>query len=252
MNYKHYSTDEYDGRFEDTDGLHWLPWVGKNYHETRILIIGASTDNRDGGDWTKDPKWGGSQNASRVLVSGVDDKDASAFDPECYIKKPLTSFDATVKMFLPEMDIKQARQPFWSAVAFNNFCQVTIDKREGKCPCQEESVQALQATMKILKPELVIAWTTVIRKWCGFGADEEFDTIAGGEGRTGKPRIAYPTDQSPAVAGILHPSRHINDGKEWSEFLQTNEYTRKPIANFMDYLQRQPSNQVAADNRLNP
>ena len=60
MNYKHYSTDEYDGRFEKAkaDGLHWLPWVGKHYDETRILIIGASTHKDGECDWTNDPKWG--------------------------------------------------------------------------------------------------------------------------------------------------------------------------------------------------
>ena len=77
-------------------------------------------------------------------------------------------------MFLPEMDIQQARQQFWSAVAFNNFCQEVVAKRGADCPCLEKSVQALQATMKILKPKLVIAWTTQIWNY-GFNEHEYQD-----------------------------------------------------------------------------
>ena len=239
--YTHYITTKYNDSFEKVDGLQWLPWVGKHYDETRILIIGASThkeDKDDEYDWTLDPEcnWGDPRNASLVLVAGVKNKDEPAFDSAFCNEKSIIPFDATVKMFLPEMDIEQARQQFWSAAAFNNFCQEIVEESRANCPCREESVQALQKTIEILKPRLVIAWTTEIWNF-GFDADEDFDIIAGKKYK-GRPRIAYPTDHRPAVAGILHPSYHINDGKEWSEFLQDKKHTKQPIADLMAYLKR--------------
>ena len=48
---------KYDDRFRSVAGLKWLPWVGKNYDKTGVLIIAES---RYGGDTEFDA--GGSDN----------------------------------------------------------------------------------------------------------------------------------------------------------------------------------------------
>ena len=222
--YTHYITTKYNDSFEKVDGLQWLPWVGKHYDETRILIIGASTHKDDGHDWTLDPQWGGPENASHILVAGVENKDAPAFGSE-FSKKP---FDATVKMFLPEMDMEQARQQFWPAVAFNNFCQEIVEESGDPCPCREESIQVLQDTIEILKPRLVIAWTTEIGNF-GFDGYEDQEKI-----NRDIPKVV---DKPTPIVGIKHPSMAFS-AVDWLEFLQRNPVTSRPIADLMAYLKR--------------
>lgn len=48
------SEKKYDDRFKMIDGLEWLPWVGKNYDKTGVLIIaeshyGGDTEFEEGG-----------------------------------------------------------------------------------------------------------------------------------------------------------------------------------------------------------
>ena len=51
---------KYDERFKSINGLKWLPWVGKNYDKTGVLIIaeshyGGDTEfEADGSDNTKE------------------------------------------------------------------------------------------------------------------------------------------------------------------------------------------------------
>ena len=56
MTYEQYMTDEYDSQFRSVKELKWDPWVGKNYHKTGIFVVGMSTDQRDGNDWTQNIK----------------------------------------------------------------------------------------------------------------------------------------------------------------------------------------------------
>ena len=38
---------KYDERFKSINGLKWLPWVGKNYDKTGVLIIAESLKRTD-------------------------------------------------------------------------------------------------------------------------------------------------------------------------------------------------------------
>ncbi len=48
MSYNQHITKEYDPQFKDVTELIWDPWVGKNYHETGVFILGMSAMARTG------------------------------------------------------------------------------------------------------------------------------------------------------------------------------------------------------------
>ena len=69
MTYRDHMTEQYDSEFKavKSHGLHWYPWVGKEYHKTGIFVVGMSTDQRHGKDWTQELE--NPCDASRILAA---------------------------------------------------------------------------------------------------------------------------------------------------------------------------------------
>jgi hypothetical protein len=61
--YKHMNIDErFETELNKVDSLKWLPWIGKNYNETKIFILGES-QYEDGDDWQDENNL-----ATRILI----------------------------------------------------------------------------------------------------------------------------------------------------------------------------------------
>ena len=220
-------TKEYDPQFTaaKSHGLNWYPWVGKEYSKTGILIVGMSTYHKEGADWSdewrkfcdEDPR------PNHVLVS------------ECLEDDGHKPFEAVAKMFIEkgaDKDYEDTRKRFWSSVVFLNFCQKLVNGASGPCNDSEHSRAALQKAIEIIKPNLVLAWTTQL--WnVGFPwtDDQERDKIG-----HDIPRVVA---QDPPVVGVLHPSwwvRGKDTGAKWLEFLCNEPLSKKPINDFLQHL----------------
>ncbi len=237
MSYDQHITKDYDLQFEEAkENLEWDPWVGKNYHETGIFILGKNTDDRDGPDWTlnlKPPLT--SRDASRAIVANIDKASDDPFQKD----SPAFAFQYTAKMFIEGVGAqydKRTRTVFWEAVAFNNFVQKVIkqgtqveDVNDGVL---QKSRAALLSTIDILKPKVVLVW--------GVGVVDAIDALSiRGEKMVNR---AYPriSKQTPGIVGIRDPSEYFTRSK-WLEFLRTDPASKKPIGEFLDYLKEQLS-----------
>ena len=228
-----YMVEDYDSQFkaEKAKGMNWYPWVGKNYKETGILIVGmAAYYKNSSSEWRK--FCDEDHRPNRVLVS------------VCFEGNSHKPFEVMAKMFIggAGKNYEDTRKKFWSSVAFLNFCQKIVKGESGSCKDVENAKTALLAAIRILKPKLVLAWTTQL--W----------NICSGEYRNGE-RFGHPIpraiDGTPPIVGIKHPSRWSwpNAGeeargrkaKEWLEFLRNDLASKEPIEAFLNYLKQQPA-----------
>jgi len=238
MIYDRHLDDKYDPLFKRVDGLLWHPWVGKRYDETRILVLGISTDDR--GD---DPAWAEYASKNRDAFRYFD------FDAEdCFAGRGHRAFRATTLMFLDGAD-KEYNQGniklLWEHIAFNNYYQVVVEGM-GSTPEQsrvEGAKRVLMNTIKIIKPKLVLAWSTQLRGMNLRVDREHHKTIGSGKG--GRPRVM---EGNPPIVGIKHPGRWSrpnagdpylkNNGREWLDFLLADKSSKYPIRNLVDCLKR--------------
>lgn len=241
MSYDQHITKEYDAQFKkEKENLKWYPWVGKNYHETGIFILGKNTDDRngpDGSNWTLNLKPPLTfRDASRAIVANINKASDDPFQKD----SPAFAFQNTAKMFIEGVGAqydKHTRAVFWEAVAFNNFVQEVIkqstqveDVDDGVL---QKSRAALSSTINILKPKVVLVW--------GVQVVDAIDALS----IRGEKKIngAYPRviKQTPPIVGIRDPSRSYTPRSEWLEFLKNDPASKKPIGEFLDYLKEQLS-----------
>lgn len=236
MSYDQHITKDYDAQFKEVKDLLWDPWVGKNYKETGVFILGKNTDDRNGPDWTLNLKPPLTfRDASRAIVANINKASDDPFQKD----SPAFAFQNTAKMFIQGVGAqydKHTRAVFWGAVAFNNFVQEVIkqstqveDVNDGVL---QKSRTALFSTIDILKPKIVLAW--------GVGIVDAIDALS----IRGEKKIngVYPrvSKQTPGIVGIRDPSEHFTRS-EWLEFLRTDPASKKPIGEFLEYLKEQLS-----------
>ena len=236
MTYKQYMTDEYDEDFEKVKELKWHPWVGKDYHKTGIFVVGMSTDKRDGGDWTQNPKYnlGHPRNASRALIANVN---TDTDEPFKGTGRGYGPFGRMANTFIDGVGVthdENAYGVFSKAIAFNNFFQVTVETI-GAWPQNEvaASKQAFYRTCEIIKPKLVLFWENDISfLWPGHRV---------GEKQIGRvtPQVFEPDCVAACqpIVGIGHASRMKQS--DCLEFLRDDPASKDPIKNFLKHLKQQ-------------
>lgn len=233
-------TTQYDAQFAAAkkDGLNWYPWVGRGYEQTGIFVLGMSTDQRDGVDWTKNIASPLNRtDASRMIVAWVDTAENKPF--EKIDDKAYGAFTKMAHTFVDGVGAPRGRESltaFWESVAFNNLFQVAV-KEMGYWPEDdaevENSMRAFYKTCEILKPKLVLAWENDIAfLWPG---------LRSGKRKIGRvsPRVFEPrkTVSLPPIIGIGHSSR-MNQS-ECREFLLDDPTSKQPIEAFMAHLRKE-------------
>ena len=223
-------TKKHDAKFKQakSQGLNWYPWVGKNYHKTKILILGLSTHRDETGDETSED-WTDNygHNASRTFFS---------FDNnECYGYKP---FYTTSKLFLKGAGINElnlaTHSAFWESVAFNNYYQIAV-RTSGATPENDDDIEkaksAFAATVEIIKPELVVVWGVSLVDRMGL------PNVKNRKKKVGStyPRVAAKEGEFPCIIGTKHPSWAF-PRSQWLNFLRTESHSKIQVKNFITYL----------------
>ena len=150
VNYKYDTSacdDRYDGKLKDIPGLTWLPWVGKGYCGTRILVVGESNYTDDGmAEIVDGDKWFTRKVSNYFCISEQERRAGQAMR---YIARRLmTSVHDTV----PKV---------WSQIAYMDVCQKCLVKVEGERPRPtpdnyESGVLPVCSVVDVLRPKLVI------------------------------------------------------------------------------------------------
>jgi len=150
VNYKYDTSacdDRYDGKLKDIPGLTWLPWVGKGYCDTRILVVGESNYTDEGMAAIVDgDKWFTRKVSNYFCISEQERRAGQAMR---YIARRLmTSVHDTV----PKV---------WSQIAYMDVCQKCLVKVEGERPRPtpdnyESGVLPVCSVVDVLRPKLVI------------------------------------------------------------------------------------------------
>ena len=213
--YGTYQDTTFDARFNDEQQyphIRAIPWVGKHYQQIRVMVLGA--DDKHSREIER-----GCRYPSEIVTGCWDPSREPFVGPRV---EKLDAVDKMVLMFLAKRDTVHRRK-FWEAVAFNNF-------KQSENP--NSNKLALEDTLKILQPELVIYWGTEI--WnLGLSDWQEGEKIGGD-----KPRWVMPTDATPAVVGIKHPGGTGGfSPSAWLKFLQECEASRDAVAGLLNHLQ---------------
>ena len=233
-NYMQHITTEYDEQFNANKDIKWDPWVGKEYHKTGVLILGMST--YVGGDAEWDNYASAHRDTSRQIVYNTAKNE--------FINGDL--FQPVTKMFFDGVGVdasKQMLEKFWEAVAFNNFVQCAVPKESPLYALaqfqpeeMEKSRRALTATFDIIKPNFCLVLGVSVVDSSGLdGCITREEKINGT-----RPRVTPQNGNQPPIVGIRHSSDHFSPD-QWLEFLQADPVSKKPVADFMDYLKRDPA-----------
>ena len=234
MPYKQYMTTEYETQFAAVEELWWRPWVGKNYHKTGIFVVGMSTDERDGPDWTKELN--DSREASRVLASWYQPGNEELFE----FNENGALFKKMAHIFTGPAGLDRCTKTyatFWQSVAFTNFYQDIVESIGviPERPTVDKSKRALYETVKIIKPELILVWNNNLNH---FSPGRRV-----GAQKIGRvtPYVIEPFSfnlEAPIV-GMGHPSR-LNSSA-CIKFLLNDPASKQPVEDFLQYLKQQPS-----------
>lgn len=113
---------KYDGEFKE-EGFKWLPWIGKDYDDHRILILGASHH----AVWKDDSR-------SPQEIKEVIDADPNfqrdiiyshgIMDTEVHKRRMIWDFADT--MLGVDKSPLESRKKLWSSMAFMNALQETM------------------------------------------------------------------------------------------------------------------------------
>lgn len=164
-NYKGICTTEYDTAFTERK-FRWFPWVGKNYDNQRILVLGASmTADWDDGDETiisarkkeMDNAMSEFQRAAVIYDHGIKSIDNYKYQQN-FLSMMLAKDRPTV----------EDGERFWRRTAFHNAIQETMFGKDTIVNEENsrEAWQKFQELVEILKPRLCIMWgAKVIDYW---------------------------------------------------------------------------------------
>ena len=129
-------TDIYDELFNEVEGLKWLPWVGSDYSENRLLLVGESHYVRD--------------ESKKVHFSN---KNATVVTVADFVKGHNWNLFENTQYALIGTD-KVDRKALWESVAFYNFIQRPMDTPKG-IPSRNDFKDGWKVffeLLKILKP----------------------------------------------------------------------------------------------------
>lgn len=129
-------TEIYDELFNEVDGLKWLPWVGSDYSENRLLLVGESHYARD--------------ESKKVLFSK---KHATVVTVEDVVKGiKWNLFENTHYALTGTNNVD--KKALWENVAFYNFIQRTMDTTKGRPTPTEfkDGWKVFFELLKIIKP----------------------------------------------------------------------------------------------------
>lgn len=213
------SEKKYDERFKSIDGLKWLPWVGKNYDKTGVLIIaeshyGGKTEfEADGSDNTKED-----------------------FTREAFVKRHADG----VNMWKMPNNLMRAvwqgdcsvgnRKIFWENVAFYNHVQKLMELATWQRPSDEDfrnGWDVFPEVVKILKPDYCLFIGLKASDWFNKKMQEKglsYEPVSWMEKINGAcpRRFSLTVDgHKTEVIGIRHTSGRISPDK-WHDFLCTN------------------------------
>ena len=230
-NYEGLCSYKYDANFKEHQ-FQWLPWVGKDYDEHRILVLGSSHHAR----WEHE-KLGPMPAEGPELVKYVDtvkgfiDEDPS-FQRDLVhhhgirgteTHKRWMHWNFSDSMLGMDECSETEREKLWSSVTFMNAIQETMIKDTSTWVNDDRGHKAwakFKELVAIIKPTICIAWgSAVIDQW---DYKENEVTVSWAE----KFNVAHPKHADIEIDGhqlkllaILHPSyRGFHRGK-WADYL---------------------------------
>lgn len=216
---------KYDERFKSINGLKWLPWVGKNYDKTGVLIVAES-------------HYGGE---TEFEADGSDNTDED-FTREAFVKEHVKGKNWKMPNYLMRIicgggfsDKDEQRKEFWENVAFYNHVQKLMRLATRQRPSKEDfrnGWDVFSEVVKILKPDYCL--------FIGLTASYSFNIKMKEKGLSYEPvfwmekinracprRFSLTVDgHKTEIIGIRHTSGRISPNK-WHDFLCTN--WREPL-----------------------
>jgi len=141
MEYQKYITTEFDELVTKVSGIKWLPWVGKYYNKTRIMVLGES-QYEDGDYWQED-----NIEATRILIgSGFTGNKGKIYKN-------------TEKVLLSTGEpTKEQGDIVWESVVYSNLVQrlmSSVKERPSDSDLDKGWVSFLDI-VELLKPEVCI------------------------------------------------------------------------------------------------
>lgn len=211
------SEKKYDDRFKSIDGLEWLPWVGKNYDKTGVLIIAES---HYGGDTEFEA-------------------DGSAKPDKEFTRRFVIRHADGVNMWKMPNNLMRAvwegdcrvgnRKIFWENVAFYNHVQKLMELATRQRPSDEDfrnGWDVFPEVVKILKPDYCLF--VGLQAFKSFGDKmQEKGLSFEGKGfekinRVWPRRYTLTVDgHKTEITGIKHTARYFS-WKKWYDFLHEN------------------------------
>jgi len=141
------SQTEFDEQFKSFKYLKWLPFVGKDYREKKILFAGDS-HYEDGDHWQM-----GNYNVSRMVINQcVLDESNKQFGKS----RILNSIERTI--LNKENVSREERRNFWTMVSYTNLVQDLLANNRAK-PSEKQIDEGWNNFLDLctlLKPEVVI------------------------------------------------------------------------------------------------
>lgn len=108
---------KFDTEIKKIDGLNWLPWIGKDFNQTKTIILGES-HYEDGDEWQKD-----NYETTRIIIQKrIDD-----------VHGKWTLHNNFEKTILGKDNIGlEERNNIWNSVTYWNLVQRLMDSTNGK------------------------------------------------------------------------------------------------------------------------
>lgn len=211
--------DELYKALGEINKLKRLPWIGKNYYQNRILILGDShyATNDEAEKEFEDP-FSTIETVRSVIKTG-----------------PYSFYDGLYKLF--NLETTKRIESFWSNIAFYNFVQEVMKSvHEKPSPTNRmEAWQCLAEVVKVLHPKFILFLG--IRNWFGTHALEKTDVrceLFWDTTRISRTKPAYgklTTPQEDIPFSIIRHSAMGFNAPLWREYLQ------KKVPTIMSYLQ---------------
>ena len=222
MNYAEHITTQHDEAFAEVETLKWIPWVGKNYARTGILILGMIPYTKIKENVDKD----GWEDSRKIVGKFTDGTKRLEHKPH----------QAMSEMFLVGAGKKHSHstiKTFWESVSFHNFCQRRGYGRKAKCTQKDlpPARKTLLEILKILKPQLVIAWSNQVTTF--LPCHRVCTKVGTYSARVIEPA---PTIEQP-IMGIRHPSSFFNKAK-WLAHLCEDRASKEPVERLLTHLKQ--------------
>lgn len=236
----------FDVRFRENEKLTWLPWIGKKYENTRVLVVAEShytnkaTEELVQSDiaaYMNDP-W-----STREIVAEYPLMGLSANWRNNGNRRNNPTFDNITRILVGDAllgaEDGEKRKRLWSCIAYMNFIQRPMrylkdsEKERPTINDREIGWKALSTVLRVLKPGICI--------FAGLEASKDFNWyvkevgINAGELNWGTEKINSATPRSAKIdingtavdcKFIKHPSKFFSWGR-WSEFVFAGQHEVK-------------------------